>query len=159
MKSILVSFAILLSLSALPVTPEGICGAEITQETSVNEAIDIQKKCQVEKNLLLITRKADYDEFSLVHRQTAQSYQYTTSVIIFILVVTIVLFGLLFSWLEFRKGKNATTTLKFSSSGVEISSQIIGLIVLVISLGFAYIYIDKAYPISQIGNTQPSGVE
>jgi preprotein translocase subunit SecY len=117
---------------------------------AINKAINIQKKCQVEKNLKLIVQKSSYDKFSLEHRRLALEYQYASSIVIFSIVVIIVLCGLIFSWLEFKKGQNTTTTLKFSQDGVEISSQIIGLIILVISLGFAYLYIDKAYPINEI---------
>lgn len=156
MKFLVILFLLLQATYALSAVPDGICYTKITLKTSVNDAIDIQKRCQVEKNLQLIIKKLEYDEFSLMHRKSSHKYQYTTSLIIFCLVVVIVLFGLLFSWLEFKKGIGSKTTLKFSSDGVEISSQIIGLIVLVISLGFAYIYIDKAYPINEIGSAQSS---
>lgn len=46
------------------------------------------------------------------------------------------------------------TKLKMGADGIEISSQIIGLIVLVISLGFAYLYLDKAYPVNEINSTK-----
>ncbi|MBQ4812451.1 hypothetical protein J8M20_13925 [Pseudoalteromonas luteoviolacea] len=156
MKQLIVLILLLLPTAVFSAEPKDICDENITMSTSVNDAIDIQKKCQVEKNLQLIREKSNYDRFSLMHRQSTQEYQYTTSIIIFSLVVVIVIFGLVFSWLEFKKGKDSTTTLKFSSNGIEISSQIIGLIVLVISLGFAYIYIDKAYPINEIGSNNTS---
>ena len=93
--------------------------------------------------------------------------------IIFLLVIVIVLFGLYLTYLQFsheqrsqraRQARPAGTgaaagempadaaaptlsTLKIHTGGIEISSQIIGLLVLGFSLAFFFLYIRYVYPI------------
>ncbi|MET0336926.1 MAG: hypothetical protein ABW063_04110, partial [Caulobacter sp.] len=40
-----------------------------------------------------------------------------------------------------------SSTIKLSLAGLEVSSSIIGLLVLVVSLGFFYLYLDRVYEI------------
>lgn len=82
----------------------------------------------------------------VIHRQQS------ISTIIFIMVILLVLSGLVFSFIQFyialktAKNKGFTpTTIKASMSGVEVSSSILGVIILTFSLLFFYLYIKEVY--------------
>lgn len=93
------------------------------------------------------------------HRLKAFSWNFWTSVLIFIIVVIIMLTGLYFSYMQFKEssyGKNEdsvhSTQIKISRDGLEISSPVIGLLILFISLGFFYLYLKEVYPLQTIQN-------
>jgi len=97
-----------------------------------------------------------YYSWALKNRQSIIQRQQITGSVIFILVTILLLSGLLFSALQFRialknvKRKsisNADTTFKASLAGIEVSSSILGVIVLAISLGFFYLYLTNVYPL------------
>ncbi|MCB1808489.1 MAG: hypothetical protein KDK04_09885 [Candidatus Competibacteraceae bacterium] len=91
-------------------------------------------------------------DFITSHRQTTFEWQYYQGIVVFVLVITLVLCGLYLSYRQFehdlKTGAEAkTTTAKISKAGFEISSSVIGLIILVVSLGFFYLYIERVYVI------------
>ena len=107
----------------------------------------------------------DYHIWSLENRRNTL----LSSTIIFFVVVFIVFSGVYFSWLQFSKNEKiikrksnknnekiadsateATHSLKASLQGIEISSSFVGLIILVISMGFFYLYLIHVYPIEYI---------
>lgn len=106
------------------------------------------------------------------HRMFSFYKQSVTDIVIGIFVMLTVLSGIYMSYLQFRKsgptgtgndgggaseaggvsGENPVapagmSRLKFGFDGVEISSSIIGLFVLVASMFFFYLYIDRVYEI------------
>jgi hypothetical protein len=104
------------------------------------------------------------------------------STIIFWLVVFIVLAGIAFSAIQFymalrvnkgkmvkpKKGKAAPpptedddddmgeTKLKVSKDGIEVSSSIMGIIILVLSIAFFYLYLTIVYPIKGVNDPAPT---
>lgn len=96
-----------------------------------------------------------YYSWALKNRQNIITRQQATGSIIFILVVLLVLSGLIFSAIQFyialksakRKGTLPDTSLKASLSGVEVSSSVLGVIILSISIVFFYLYLTKVYPL------------
>lgn len=97
-------------------------------------------------------------------------FQAFTSKVIFLIVLLVVFFGLSLSALQFYQStriskqiKNATksnnetenevveksvvTNLELTLKGVKISTSVIGLIILIISLAFFYLYLVYVYPI------------
>ena len=96
-----------------------------------------------------------YYSWALKNRQNIIARQQTTGSIIFVLVVILVLSGLVFSAIQFyialksakRKGSLPDTSLKASLSGVEVSSSVLGVIILTISIVFFYLYLSKVYPL------------
>ena len=86
--------------------------------------------------------------------------------IVFILVMAMTSAGVFMSYLQFRKGfsqflpaktsqetpspTEMLSTLRISITGVEISSSIIGLLVLTVSLAFFFLYLDRVYPIQRL---------
>jgi hypothetical protein len=83
------------------------------------------------------------------------NWQLITSKIIFIIVNLIVLSGIWFSGVQFysslRKGEKAEES-KFviSGKGVSISSSVLGLLILILSIVFFYLYLVHVYPIKPI---------
>ena len=90
------------------------------------------------------------------HRQHVFEWQLLSSRIIFVVVIFLVLVGVYFSWLQFQSslktvgGEIKETTFEASTSGLKISSPILGVIILAISLAFFYLYLVYIYPISEI---------
>lgn len=123
---------------------------------------------QLEKLEYNISLQKYYRE-SLVNRNKAFTWSHTSSVIIFWMVITIMFFGLIFSAIQFyismlnakhqiqNKVQSETdkeetpgpTTLKISLSGLEVNSSVLGIIILVISLAFFYLYLVHVYPVKE----------
>ena len=113
-----------------------------------------------------------YYQESLETRRKVFSWNHASTVVIFWMVIVIVCFGLIFSAIQFRISminaknkskdqqsepeKGTQTSLKLSMSGVEVNSSVLGIIILVISLGFFYMYLIHVYPIEkfQIDNME-----
>jgi|GEM_PF-5376203 len=91
------------------------------------------------------------------HRQNVFHWQLLSSKIIFIVVVLLVFSGIIFAAIQFYDGlKNTlrqnsqTTTFEAGKGGLKVSSPILGVIILVISLVFFYLYLVYVYPIKEI---------
>jgi len=92
-----------------------------------------------------------YDQFALLHAQRTYEWQFWASIIIFVLVITAVGLGLWMSFLHFYEGrKGGGGKMKVSREGVEVSSPVIGLMILVVSLAFFYLYLTQVYPIVEV---------
>ena len=107
-----------------------------------------------------ITANIEYvrsQEAQYRHTQKVFEWQLTSSHIIFWVVIVLVLFGIVLSWLQFTKsGKQLTdakgdpvsSVLKFSfKEGIQITSPVLGVLILVISLAFFYLYLVEVYQI------------
>ena len=90
------------------------------------------------------------------HRQKVFRWQLLSSRIIFLVVVVLVFSGILFAAIQFYAGlksnnqRGEVTTLEAGSSGLKVSSPVLGIIILVISLAFFYLYLIHIYPIEEI---------
>lgn len=90
--------------------------------------------------------------------------QYSMTIMIFGLVVTIVFAGLVFAAIQFYISARSVTNLEkfdqtkfgLSFKGLEVSSSVLGVIILVISLGFFYLYLIHVYPIVELGDPLPT---
>lgn len=98
---------------------------------------------------------ASYNNWALKNRKKVIEKQQINAKIIFVLVIAIVLSGLVFSALQFRnamknskkKGAVSDTTVKATLAGIEISSSILGVIILTLSIVFFYLYLTMVYPV------------
>lgn len=98
---------------------------------------------------------AIHDNWALANRRSIIERQHTTGIVIFALVLLLVLSGLLFSALQFRialksikkKGVTPDTSFKASLAGIEVSSSILGVIILALSIVFFYLYLINVFPI------------
>jgi hypothetical protein len=117
----------------------------------------------------------DYRRFVYQHRKMAFTWQLTSSKIIFWMVMGLVVTGVFFSWLQFRLALKSvpyrkevdtpgeqsadnkptsydpnSTQLEASLQGVKVSSSVLGVILLVISLMFFYLYLTHVYRLEEI---------
>ena len=114
----------------------------------------------------------DYRSQGYEHRARVFEWQLLSSKIIFVIVITLVSIGIYFSWLQFRAGmvaqdkrqsqedkpadegdqdaeRDTRTTVRFSGKGIEVSSPVLGVIILTISLAFLYLYLVYVFPIEE----------
>ncbi|MFZ5965084.1 hypothetical protein ACOXXX_19235 [Thalassococcus sp. BH17M4-6] len=94
----------------------------------------------------------DYRTRQYQHRLDIFRWQHVSSQIIFGIVVLIVLAGLYFSWMQFRAAEQGTklgvTSLEASDGGFKVTSPVLGVIILVLSLAFFYLYLIYVYPVT-----------
>jgi hypothetical protein len=102
----------------------------------------------------------DYATFVLTFTRQSYEWQLLSSRIIFYVVISLVLAGVYFSGVQFYKGLNRevseVTKLEASAKGIAVSSSVLGVIILVISFMFFYLYLAYVYPIHR--NNSPSAV-
>ena len=94
----------------------------------------------------------EYNKATFKHNRQLYQFQFVTSIIIFIITVFIIILGLWLSWLQFAKKsfeqKEANSSLEVGLTGIKINSDILGLLILIISLAFFYLYLKTVYPIT-----------
>jgi hypothetical protein len=99
-----------------------------------------------------------YYTFGMQHRKRTFQWNLVSSMITFWVVVALVFAGISFAALQFyismkeklRKDDALNTQLEASLDGIKISSPVLGVIILVISLLFFYLYLVYVYPIQEI---------
>jgi len=99
-----------------------------------------------------------YRTSGLRHRSRVFEWQLASSKVIFATVLMLVSAGMVFAAIQFRAGlkrpieapSEAATQIDLSTAGVKVSSPVLGVIILVISLAFFYLYLVYVYPISEI---------
>lgn len=98
----------------------------------------------------------NYKKFGYDHRTRVFNWQLTSSKLIFVVVVFLVVCGVAFAGVQFfyayHKGGSAKafetdTTIKASSTGIEVSSPVLGLLILIVSLLFFWLYLTFVYPV------------
>lgn len=113
---------------------------------------------QVDTALLADWRAAQlaryrYQVAGLSHRESVFRWQLFSSKVIFWAVLVLVATGIFFSGVQFFRGFNAEamqSELELSTGGVKVSSPVLGVIILVLSLAFFYLYLVYVYPIKEI---------
>lgn len=93
----------------------------------------------------------EYWMHSWGHRERAFQWQHTSSIVLFWIVMITTLVGLAMAGYQFAKDKPALGvpphTLEISKGGLKLSSSFAGIVVLAMSLGFLYLYLNKVYGI------------
>lgn len=171
MNTFLKTASVLLFLSVIP------CVQSVFAQDSLDDFTEYldsahQTKSSFEKRLIMedTYQEAKYEYYiqSLHSRKDAFAWSHTSSKIIFWMVLVIVFFGLVFSSIQFyismlrakqrtltKEGQEVPTepatgtSLKISMSGLEVNSSVLGIIILVLSLGFFYIYLIHVYPVKE----------
>lgn len=101
--------------------------------------------------------QADYNEAywkyqrdAIEHTRKVYAWQHISSIIIFFVVIFLVLVGVVFSWLQFKAAayKAESEELDASMKGVKITSSTLGVVILVLSMCFFYLYLRYVYPIN-----------
>ena len=117
-----------------------------------------------------LQKKLALDIYHMEHEMRAYQFQYYTSLIIFIMVLIIVALGLYLSYRQFtlteRLAEKAakkkvipgeteiskdplfsTSSLELNKDGFKINTAVIGLMILIISLAFFFLYLNVVYKI------------
>ncbi|MFH5833410.1 hypothetical protein ACG2F4_15800 [Halalkalibaculum sp. DA3122] len=104
----------------------------------------------------------EYRVSGFQHRKEVFAWQLFSTKLIFWSVLFLVLSGIGFSGIQFYKsiklgpGEGAgptggsATEFEASAKGIKVTSPVLGIIILVISLAFFYLYLVYVYPISEI---------
>ena len=97
-----------------------------------------------------------YFKFGVAHRQDVFAWQLFSSRVIFWVVLSLVGLGMYFAAKQFQHGlrtafgkTNESDVTEFAASlaGVRVRSPVLGVIILVISFAFFYLYLRFVYPI------------
>lgn len=97
-----------------------------------------------------------YKASGLRYRSRVFEWQLFSSRVIFATVILLVASGIVFAAIQFRAGLTRppvpadATQIDLSASSLKVSSPVLGVIILVISLAFFYLYLVYVYPISEI---------
>ena len=101
----------------------------------------------------------EYMTHGYKHRKNVFSWQLVSSKIIFFVVIFLVLMGIYFAWLQFIRViykdpktviDELKTELTASASEFKVSSPVLGVIILLISLMFFFLYLKYVYPITEL---------
>jgi hypothetical protein len=103
----------------------------------------------------------EYRVSGFKHRKKVFAWQLFSSKLIFWSVLMLVFSGICFSAIQFYKsirkeqaGEDAVpesiTEFEASAKGIKVTSPVLGVIILVISLAFFYLYLVYVYPIKEI---------
>lgn len=116
----------------------------------------------INTQLLLEIEKNNYLRSAIIHRRSTFDWQYKSGIIIFYMVIFIVLTGLIISGMHFYKSLKIPSKkqnqaaaeqseLEFSlSGGIKLKSSLIGIIILITSLAFLYLYLIYVYPVDEL---------
>ncbi|MCP4992950.1 MAG: hypothetical protein GY934_04060 [Gammaproteobacteria bacterium] len=93
-----------------------------------------------------------YYKRGLLHRTDAIKWQHISTQIIFFTVLFLVGSGIYFAWVQFKNGTGSqeNNEIEISMQGIKVSSPVLGVIILVLSLAFFYLYLRYVYPINEI---------
>lgn len=130
---------------------------EVKEEFKLDSEIDLSIIKDYRKEIY------NYNIWRLNHIKRAYTLQLYIKISIFISVIIVLFLGLFFSYLQFKYSvvkinndkdlkieKVSETKLKLGKGEIEISSSVIGLIILLISVIFFYLYLEKVFPIQDI---------
>jgi hypothetical protein len=145
---------------------------EVTSGSCPQQDAETAKICQE-----MLRESYRYTIAAYQHRRESFNWSLTASKIIFVLVLALVASGIVFAAIQFsaalleaRSGrghkaasgghdkKSATsmdTDLELSPQGIKASSSVLGVIVLLISMAFFYLYAQFVYPIHEITHDGP----
>jgi hypothetical protein len=120
----------------------------------------------------MLEAREEYTVYAWKNREAAFAWQSISTKVIFLLVIIVVLTGLYLSWMQFNFAHKApmkltrpsteaspieqspdkqvdpeNTTIEVNTSGMTITSSVIGLIILALSIVFFFLYLKFVYPI------------
>ncbi len=108
-----------------------------------------------EKYQAAMQRYYEYLFSGFEHRQRVFEWQLLSSKVIFGVVLVLVFAGIYFAAVQFHialreKIKEEPSQIEASLTGIKVSSSVLGVIILVISLLFFYLYLVYVYPITEV---------
>jgi hypothetical protein len=108
----------------------------------------------------MLQARDEYSVFAWQNRRDAFAWQAWSTKVLFWVVIIVVLAGLYLSWMQFYfahnaplkvdkpsndKPSNGVNTVEVNTSGVKITSNVIGLIILTLSIVFFFLYLKFVY--------------
>jgi len=144
----------LIALSVRGIAADSNPIGEKLLEKTVQE-LDSQRRIEEQK---LATAQMKYEVFRYEHNQMVFEWELFVSKMLFWIILLFIATGICLSVLQFinsnkirrRTDAKDISTLSISEKGVEIKTAFIGLLLLIVSLGFLYLYMYTAYPIKYI---------
>ncbi|MGB3189409.1 hypothetical protein [Lyngbya sp. PCC 8106] len=115
-----------------------------------------QGQCQQKVTNIVLERfkiQNEYDLWQLNHRRLVFQSYLIIDLFFLVLVMSIVGVGLYLSYLKFREKETTETKLSFAKGNLEINSNVIGLIILIVSVAFFYLYLTHVYPIKVVADS------
>jgi hypothetical protein len=91
-----------------------------------------------------------YNVAALQHRRASFEWSLIASEIMFFMVLVMVLAGLVFAAIQFRSSAPTPTDLEISTTGLKVSSSVLGVVILAMSMAFFYVYTRYVYPIQEV---------
>ncbi len=110
-----------------------------------------------EKYMAALREYYDYNVSGLRHRHAVFKWQLLSSKVIFVVVLMLVFAGIYFAAVQFhrplKRGDKAgalESEVDVTIKGIKVRSPVLGVVILVISLVFFYLYLVYVYPINEI---------
>lgn len=169
MRSTLFSFLFIISLSAFSNSNQDI-DSMFTEGKLVDSFINQQFTSYdeipipLDSNITLSDRTVQmYDssltsfyKFKIIEFNRANKvlkWQYTSGKIIFWVVLFIVMSGLILSGIQFYYSSKSNfqqpySEIKVGYSGIRLHTSVLGLLILIVSIAFFYLYLKHVYPVS-----------
>ncbi len=130
---------------------------------SGNEMFNETARDTVKDSCVLDEKEIDYEIFMMEHNKKVFEWELFSTKVFFWLSIFLVIVGITLSILQFIKSShqinsNSESTIILSEKGFQLKTAFIGLILLIISFGYLYLYMKTAYPVKYIEDeyiTQP----
>lgn len=165
------------SESYIPLEPGYYDEEKYKQSKNINLNLDFQnirkevdedfehKNEIIDKRRTLLIERIDHEIWKIKFIEKSFEWQFILSLILLCMVIAIVIVGLYFSYIQFTKSFKKDnqdsenqdikeTTIRIGQGEIEISSSVIGLIILTLSLAFFYLYITNIFPFQELGLTK-----
>ena len=109
-----------------------------------------QNESYREKTLDVGIAIRDYNMWSMEHRKGSLQAQLIKDNILFVVVLSVVFYGIFISYIQFQKGGQTEAELKLGSGGIEVKSSVLGILILVFSVGFLYMYYSTYFQFKKL---------
>jgi len=94
--------------------------------------------------------------WTLENRQSAMKRQQFIGIVVFCVAVVLVAIGVVFAWMQFRIAMRhakageilPASTIKASIGSIEVSSSVLGILILALSLAFFYLYLRYVFQLT-----------
>jgi hypothetical protein len=121
--------------------------------SEVVEPVPGQSSAGSRENAAKLAAEAEeYSQWNNSYVRKVFEWQFYSTVILFLVVVTLVSFGLYFAYIQFILSSHMVDEtpqeLKISAHEVVLKSSFLGVVILAFSLAFFFLYLRYVYPIS-----------
>jgi hypothetical protein len=133
--------------------------AEFAAAKSYEEINLASLRCHWYRNAMTELQKLEYDAGAAKRRADAFEWHAFTSRMLFWVVLALIFVSTVLSVLQFGRKERAAITLKVGTGAMELSTAVVGFVMLAFSMGFFYLYLGEVYELVEmnksIEQTQP----